>query len=265
MNKFILSVICSSFVISAVGCSNQALPLANGVQSFAAKTPAGPPRSNAVLDAVAKRARFVMFQSSDRNRDGQIGPQEFAMPGFNLAAYDKNKDGQLNFTEFDTAMLKLPAFGINRDALRQQAQMMWQQINKDNNQVLLRSEVEDYFTAPYNNQPMPYPAPPTVVPTAMPTDTPASSYPGDPYGGYPTQPNWEQLKYEARRQAIDFFVQADVNLDQALSFSEYEDGYAKQMLSSAENSLSNNYGYFYPYPGSGYGSSYPVATALPRR
>lgn len=265
MPKFILSVICSAFVVSVAGCGNQSMPLAHDVQSFTTTTPAGLTRSNTVLDAVAKRARFVMFQSSDRNRDGQIAPQEFGMPGFSFAAYDKNKDGQLNFTEFDTALLKLPAYGINRDALRQQAQMMWQQINKDNNQVLLRTEIEDYFTAPYNNSPMPYPAPPTSVPTAypsaMPTATPASSYPGDPYG-YPTQPNWDQLKYEARRQAIDFFVQADVNLDQQLSFSEYEDGYAKQMLSSAENSLSNNYGYF--YPGTGY-PAYPVATALPRR
>lgn len=264
MKKVIYSILSLTAVLSTVSCQQQMPLAARNLQTFRAQQPTGQTRSNAGLDAVSKRMRHVLFQSADRNRDNQISPQEYTYGAIHIPTYDKNKDGQLNFQEFDTALIKLKAYGLNRESLRFQAQSMWNQINKDNNQVLLREEVETFFMAPYN-QPMPMPMPPmpSALPSTMPD--PAFSEPGgynpnpvssgypDPYAG---MPNYEQLKYEARRQAIDFFVQTDLNLDQKLTFSEYEDGYAKQLLSTNENTLSNGYGGYYPGYGSGYGAGY---------
>lgn len=273
MKMIKISLLAVAAISGLAGCQQGHGPLnavpPRGIQTFRAAQPTGAVRSNAGLDAIAKRSRFVLFQSSDRNRDNQVAPQEFSVPGFNFATYDKNKDGQLNFSEFDAAMIKHQPYGVNREGLRQQAQMMWQQINKDNNAVLLRTEVEEYFTAPYNNPPMP------VMPvTPIPEPTPSAVPSGDPYSGgygngygsgygtpYSPYPNYEQLKYEARKQAIEFFVQTDVNFDQKLSFSEYEDGYAKQMLSSMENSLSNSYPNYYPPSTPAYPGSYPAYPA----
>ncbi len=269
MRKLILTIftlsLTTSLATSLTACSNQTLPSAQinqvnqiqrpGVQTLRAPA-TSPVRSNTVLDAVAKRLRFVSFQLNDRDRNGQLSPQEFqnVIAGLPLTQFDTNKDGQLNFNEFDKAMQGASSI-FNRNALRSYAQLMWSQVNTDQNLFVLRSEVEAYFTAPYNQ------------PGQQPVISPPDSNPDIP--AYP-QANGDQLKFEARKQAIDFFVQADVNLDQKLSFSEYEDGVAKQMLSSSENNLSNNYGAYYPSPndGTGYGTGYgyrPDGTLMPNR
>lgn len=250
MRKLVLTTFTLSLATSLTACSNQALPSTqmNQIQRPGVQTLRAPAtslvRSNAVLDAIAKRLRFVSFQLNDRDRNSQLSPQEFqnVIAGLPITHFDTNKDGQLNFSEFDKAMQGASSI-FNRNALRSYAQLMWIQVNTDQNQFVLRSEVEAYFTAPYNQ------------PSQQPVISPPDSNPDIP--AYP-QPNWDQLKFEARKQAIDFFIQADVNLDQKLSFSEYEDGIAKQMLSSSENSLNSNYGAYYPSPGygTGYGTDY---------
>lgn len=244
-------------------CSNTG-PLLTGIQQATGlnaynTVQNSPSRSNRVLDAVAKRIRFVQFQSNDSNRDGKLYLKMELPYDESFERMDKNRDGFLSFSEYDKGMQS--SLGkLNRTEIRKSAETMWRQINVDSNSHLTRTEIETYFTAPYH-QPMPpafpdsgaYPELPPTLPDSGPyPELPPTSRSNSSASAVappviaPVPPSFNELLYQARKQALEFFTASDLNLDQQLSFSEYEDGYARQLLSQNEGLLSVNYPYYYP-------------------
>lgn len=214
--------------------------------------------SNKVLDAVAVRARFIMFQNSDGNRDGFLTSGEL-MYGYDpngiFTKIDANQDGRVTLTEFQKykPASTTESYIPTRELLRQQATTMWNMINTDGNPYLIQDEVEAFFS---RSSPSPVPTP---APVTSPT-TPGNSY-GGGYGngGYGSDPGYG-VPYDNRQalqQAIQFFVQTDINLDQKLTFSEYEDGYARQLLSFASKPSQPVYTPPNAYPSATPGYPYP--------
>lgn len=248
MKKLILTCALTLLSGGLSACNTRNAPTTLAVVSQSVSPSVVGTFSNKVLDAVAVRARFIMFQNNDGNRDGFLTANEL-MYGYDpnriFAKIDTNKDGRVSLTEFQkyTPASATESYFPTRDMLRQQATIMWNMINKDDNQYLMQDEVEIFFS----NSSMPVPITP-----------PPASYPGDSYGngngGYGTGAGYG-VPYDNRQalqQAIQFFVQADVNLDQKLTFSEYEDGYARNLLASfsqPSQPISS--------PPSSYPSSYP--------
>ena len=157
--------------------------------------------SDRVLDLVAAQMRKFYFQNNDYNKDGVITREEVHVSKDGSSILDKwdvNKDGKATFAEFDKVRAQ-GASGVNRQSIRRPAQNMWNKLNRDQNGFLTREEVIAYYVSFYDNI----------------DDRKAVNY-----------------RDRARRNAVDFFVKNDNNIDQKLSFSEYEDAYAKQMLST---------------------------------
>ncbi len=255
-----------SAFFTLVACSNTGplltsvkLPTDLNAYNTAQNSPA---RSNRVLDAVAKRIRFVQFQSNDTNRDGRLNLKMELPFDASFEQMDRNRDGFLSFSEYDKGM-QSNLGKLNRNEIRKSAETMWRQINLDANSHLTRAEIETYFTAPYN-LPMPpafpdsgpYPELPPTLPDsgAYPELPPVSRSNSSASAVVPPivtplpPPSFNELLYQARKQALEFFAASDLNLDQQLSFSEYEDAYARQLLSQNEALLSTGPSYPYYYP-----------------
>lgn len=151
-------------------------------------------RSDKVLDQVAKRMRFLIFQDLDLNRDGYLTPYEYLDDSVFPEA-DANQDGRVSLTEFQEYKSdgRNGAF-TDRKFLRQQAMLNWMMMNRDQNEFVLLEELVDFFVNPFD------------------------------------QPLDPETEFRLRQQAHRFFAQSDINFDQLLDRSEYEDGYAKTLL-----------------------------------
>lgn len=271
MKKLVLSCALALVAGSLSACNSRSVPSANGTPALPqaaglqAQSQSVGAFSNKVLDAVAVRARFIMFQNSDGNRDGFLTSGEL-MYGYDangiFAKIDTNQDGRVSLTEFQKykPASTTESYIPTRELLRQQATTMWNMINTDGNQFLIQDEVEAFFSG---TSPSPVPTP---MPVAPPT-TPGTPY-GPPYGGGYGSDYGSDTSYgsgygapydnrQALQQAIQFFIQTDVNLDQKLSFSEYEDGYARQLLAFASKPSQPVYTPPSAYPSATPGYPYP--------
>ena len=206
MKKISTSIALSALTLflSSCGASQVFSP------AFSPINPAGAVRQSAanfqsisdrVLDLVSAQMRQFYFQNNDYNNDGFITRDEthVAKDGTTiLDKWDLNRDGKASFEEFDKARSQ-GASGVNRDSIRRPATRMWERINTDQNDHLTREEVIAYYISFYDHL---------------------------------DDPRVRNYRERAQRNAVDFFVKNDSDIDQKMSFSEYEDAYAKQMLST---------------------------------
>lgn len=269
MKKLMLSALTLSVALYATGCgTNQDLAIVQqALQPALRQNPNTiQTMSNQTLSAVSKRLKLMVFQMLDANKDGFVSQQEFSYASASPMGFekiDKNKDGKISFREAESKEFGM-AFGTTPAILRETARYSWKYINRNNDTFITLDEMLQTLAS----QPAPccpgsapgYPTP-IVTPSAVPSagyGTGYGSYPGNPYGYPMDEYSLRQLKVELTQT----FNLSDKNLDQRLTFSEFEDLFALRMVSERETPYPS---YPYPQPPSSAVPGYPdpVVTSSP--